>query len=101
VAGSGFGLGPGDAWTAFFAQARFIIDCQAVVTLRLIRIAGGGEVAARESVRMITEKMETFAGAQMAAALAMPRHGLHGAAAAAQRRYRRVVACNRRRLSGA
>lgn len=100
MAGSGFGLGPFDAWTAFSAQARFIIDCHAIIMLRLIRIAGGGEVAACESVRMITDKMETLAGAQAAAA-AMPRHGLHGAVVAAQRRYRRIVARNRRRPSAA
>lgn len=101
MANRGFGLGPLDAWAALFAQTRFMIDCQEVIALRLVRIAGGGEVGAREAVRMVTEKMETFAGAQMAAAAAMPRFGLPGAAAAAERRYRRTVSSNKRRLSGA
>jgi hypothetical protein len=100
VANRGFGLGPLDAWAAFSAQTRFVMDCQAVITLRVMRIAGGGEVGAREAVRMVTEKMETFAGAQMAAAAAIPRFGLPGAAAAAERRYRRTVSSNKRRLSG-
>ena len=49
---------------------------------------------------MVTEKMTTFAGAQIAAAAALPVHGWPGAAAAAERRYRRAVSGNRRRLSG-
>jgi len=100
VANRGFGLGPLDGWAALFAQTRFVMDCQTVIALRMMRIAGGGEVAAREAIRMVTEKMEAFAGAQMAAVAAMPRHGLPGAAAAAERRYRRTVSQNRRRLSG-
>ena len=93
-------FGPLDPWAAFSAQTRFILDCHAVVALRMLRIAGGGEVAARESMRMVTEKMTTFAGAQFAAAAALPVHGWPGAAAAAERRYRRAVSGNRRRLSG-
>jgi hypothetical protein len=100
VASRGFGLGPLDPWAALSAHTRFIMDCQVVITLRLMRIAGGGDVGAREAVRMIAEKVETFAGAQMAAAAAIPRFGLPGAAAAAERRYRRTVSRNRRRLSG-
>ena len=61
MANRGLGLGPFDAWTALFAQTRFAIDCQAVITMRMMRMAGGGEVAVREAVRMVTEKMETFA----------------------------------------
>lgn len=99
MASRGFGLGPLDPWAALFAQTRFILDCHAVVALRMVRLAGGGEVAAREAVRMVTEKLETFAGANLAAVAAMPRHGLPGAAAAAERKYRRTVSRNRRRLS--
>ena len=36
----------------------------------------------------------------MAAVAAMPRHGLHGAATAAEQHYRRTVSRNRRRLWG-
>lgn len=99
MANRGSGLAPLDGWAALFAQTRFVMDCQAVIALRLMRLAGGGEVAAREAVRMVTEKMETFAGAQIAAVAAIPRHGLPGAAAAAELRYRRTVSQNRRRLS--
>lgn len=100
MAGRGLGLGPLDPWAALFAHTRFVLDCQAVVALRMMRLAGGGEVATREAMRMVTEKLETFAGAHLAAVAAMPRHGLPGAAAAAERRYRQAVSRNRRRLSG-
>jgi hypothetical protein len=65
--------------------------------LRMFRLAGGGEIAARESVRMVTEKMIAFTGAQMDAAAAT---SVAGATAAVERHYRRAVARNRRRLSG-
>ncbi len=95
------GIGAGfDAWAAVLSQTRFVMDCQAVIALRMIRLAGGGEPAAREAVRMITEKMEAYTGAQQDALAAMPRHGLQGAVTAAERRYRRAVSRNRRRLSG-
>jgi hypothetical protein len=93
-------FGPLNPWATFSDQTRFILDCQAVVALRMLRLAGGGHIAASESVRMVTEKMTTFAGAQIAAAAALPVHGWPGAAAAAERRYRRAVSGNRRRLSG-
>jgi hypothetical protein len=48
---------------------------------------------------MVSEKAFTFAGAQLAAAAAMPRYGLPGAALAVEKRYRRAVSRNRRRLS--
>lgn len=100
MANRGFGSGSLDGWAALFAQTRFFIDCQTVIALRMVRMAGGGEGAAREAVRMVTEKMDTFASAQIAAVAAMPRHGLQGAATAAEQHYRRTVSRNRRRLSG-
>jgi hypothetical protein len=93
-------LGALDPWAALAAQLRFMLDCQAVIGLRLLRLAEGGHVGAREARRMVSEKAFTFAGAQLAAAAAMPRYGLPGAALAVEQRYRRVVSKNRRRLSG-
>jgi len=81
------------------AQTRFLLDCQAVVALRMARLAGGGAPALTESVRMVSEKVATFAGAQFAAAAALPSQGWPGAAAAAEMRYRSAVSSNRRRLS--
>ncbi|HET7715540.1 MAG TPA: hypothetical protein VFK86_07915 [Bauldia sp.] len=88
-----------DPWAVITAQTRFLLDCQAVVTLRMLRLADGDHGAAREAVRMVTEKATVLAGAQLAAAAALPRYGLAGAAAAVDRRYRRAVSQNRRRLS--
>jgi hypothetical protein len=77
-----------------------MLDCQAVVMLRMLRLAEGGRIATRESARMVTEKLAAVVGAQIDAAAALPRGGLDGATAAMERHYRRAVARNRRRLSG-
>lgn len=87
------------AWSDLARQAAFVIDCQYVVSLRMMKIAAGGPAAASEATRMVAEKFSTFADAQWDAAAAFPAGGLAGATAAAQRRYRRRVAANRRRLS--
>lgn len=92
-------MGVLDPWAALIDQTRFILDCHAVIALRMLRFVDGGPLAAREAVRMVAEKAATLAGAQLAAAAAMPRSGLPGAALAAERRYRRAVSRNRRRLS--
>ncbi|MCB1498395.1 MAG: hypothetical protein KDK07_01175 [Bauldia sp.] len=88
-----------DVIDAFDRQARFVLDCQAVVALRMARLAGGGASAASESMRMVSEKVVTFADAQIAAAAALPIEGWPGAAAAAATRYRKAVSGNRRRLT--
>jgi len=90
---------PETAWSQFARQAAFVADCQLVISLRMLRLAAGGPAAAGEATRMVAEKFSTFADAQWDAAAALPRGGLAGATAAAQRRYRRRVAANRRRLS--
>lgn len=99
MTGRGPRFGLLDPWAALIDQTRFILDCHAVVALRMLRFADGGDLAAREAVRMVTEKGATLVGAQLAAAAAMPRYGLPGAAVAVERRYRRAVSRNRRRLS--
>ena len=86
-------------WNGFAQNAMFLMDCQIVISLRLMKIAAGGPAAAGEVTRMVVEKFSTFADAQWDAAAAFPAGGLAGATAAAQRRYRRRVAANRRRLS--
>ena len=76
----------------------FLLDCQAVVALRLLRLSNGGDDAAREASRMVSEKVHAFAAAQIDAVAGFQRSGLPGASAAVVRRYRRAVAGNRRRL---
>jgi hypothetical protein len=95
-----FGFGPfADLIVVLDAQTRFLLDCQVVVALRMVRLAGGGAPAVTESMRMVSEKVATFAGAQMAAAAVLSSQGWPGAAAAAEMRYRSAVSSNRRRLT--
>jgi hypothetical protein len=76
-----------------------LLDCQAVIAFRLLRLAGGGTVAAREASRMVAEKFETAFEAQTAACAAFvagqPALALDRATAA----YRRRINANRRRLT--
>jgi hypothetical protein len=51
--------------------ARFSLDVQTVVAMRLMKIAAGGPDAGREFTRMVAEKFETTVAAQTAGALAL------------------------------
>ena len=77
----------------------FLLDCETVIGLRLLRIAGGGGLAVRETSRMIGEKFETACEAQFAACAAIaagePARAFDRAASA----YQRWVKANRRRLT--
>jgi hypothetical protein len=77
----------------------FLLDCEAVIGLRLFRLAGGGSRALREAQRMVGEKFEAALEAQMAACAAVvagePALALDRAALTYQRRVR----ANRRRLT--
>lgn len=86
----------------WFDALRFIAETQEVVALRLMRIAAGGPNAAQETRRMISEKLEAFALAEIAAADALM-HGstLDVAAARAFAPVRRRVHANSRRLTRA
>jgi hypothetical protein len=77
----------------------FLLDCETVIGLRLLRITAGGGLALRETSRMIGEKFETAVEAQLAACAAIasgePARAFDRAAGA----YRRRVRANRRRLT--
>jgi hypothetical protein len=85
--------------TPWFDAFRFAAEAQGVVAMRLMRIAAGGPKAAKEAHRMISEKLEAFALAEIAAADAIV-HGssLDVAAARAFAPLRRRVHANSRRL---
>jgi hypothetical protein len=51
--------------------AQFSLDVQAVIAMRLIKIAAGGRGSGTECTRMVMEKFETVAAAQSAGALAL------------------------------
>ena len=81
-----------DAW-------RLGLEASAVIGLRTLRIAQGGEAARVEAERMVSEKLE--AGIALQALAASGGLGLTPARASARTlaHYRRKVSANRRRLS--
>jgi hypothetical protein len=86
-------------WLAYFQLAQAAWDANAVVAMRLTRLASGGALAQREAQRMVMEKGLTFAQAQMAAATKMMLGaGVAGATKSASDIYRRKLRSNRRRL---
>jgi hypothetical protein len=87
-------------WSAYFATARTAWDAYTVITLRLMRLAGGGALAQREANLMVAEKVKAGVQAQAAAASAMMAgKSVRSAAKASARVYRRKVSANRRRLT--
>jgi hypothetical protein len=84
--------------------ASFNMDVQRVMTLRIMRLASGGPLAATEAQRMISEKVAAFGEAQVAIVTAFAtgrlatESGLYAATAEAYGPYRRCVRANRLRL---
>lgn len=86
-------------WLAYFRLAQIGWDANAVIALRLIRLASGGALAQREAQRMIVEKAIAMAQAQTAAAAkVLMGGGMTAATKSASDVYRRKVRANRRRL---
>jgi hypothetical protein len=87
-------------WTYSLALTRFALEAQTVIALRLARLAAGGALAQREAGRMVAEKGEALAEAQLVAAAALASgRGPGMAATRAFGTYKRAVSKNRRRLS--
>jgi len=84
---------------AWFEAARFGADIQNVIALRMLRLAGGGPLAATEARRMISEKVFAFGEAQVRI-LSSLASGQSVDVAKAYAPYRRRVRANRRRLGG-
>lgn len=87
-------------WTYCIDLVRLGLEAQAVIGLRMMRLAAGGTLASREAQRMIVEKSAAAVAAQMAAAAALA--GGRGPGAAATRAlgtYKRAVTRNRQRLT--
>jgi hypothetical protein len=51
--------------------AQFSLDAQAVIAMRLMKIAGGDRDGGAERARMVVEKFEAVVAAQTAGALAL------------------------------
>ena len=83
--------------TAWLDAVRLALDMQRVIAARMLRLAAGGPLAARETQRMMTEKMLALGEAQVAAAAsAITGKRVRDVSAP----YRRRVRANRRRLGG-
>jgi len=88
-----------DVFDAWHEAARFCADVHHVITLRTIRLASGGPLAATEAWQMVSEKVSAFEEAQAAIVSALTVGGSFNATRdAAYAPYRRCVRANRDRL---
>jgi hypothetical protein len=80
--------------------AKFNLEIQSVVSMRLMKIAAGGAEAAAEYVRMIHEKSTAAVAAQSAGSLALAKgRSMKAAAKAAMVPVKKKVRANHKRLS--
>ncbi len=87
-------------WHNYMQLTRTGWDANAVVAMRMMRIASGGAIAQREMQRMIIEKGFAIAQAQaVAAAKIMTGGSAAAASASASRVFHRKVRANKRRLA--
>jgi len=87
-------------WRHWIDAGRFAMDTQAVIALRVMKIASGGPLATAEAQRMVTEKVAALAVAQMTGGLALASgQSLDVATRRAISSVHRSVRANRRRLS--
>jgi hypothetical protein len=87
-------------WRHWIDAGRFALDTQAVIALRLVKIASGGPLATAEAQRMITEKIAALAVAQVTGGLALATgQSFDAATRGAMSSVHRSVRANRRRLS--
>ena len=81
-----------DPWSLWWKTARLTLDAQAVVALRIMKAARGGEAAHRENQLMVAEKIAALPRAAFDLATGVPPGRVIG-------RLGREVRANRRRLS--
>ena len=81
--------------------AKFNLEVQSVISMRLMKIATGGVEAVAECMRMIQEKSAAAAAAQTAGSLALAKgRSIKAATKAAMVPVKKKVSANRKRLSG-
>lgn len=78
---------------------RLWYESSQVIALRSMRMIGGGAIAQREAVRMVSEKWETAALLGMSAAAGQAGNTPEAAMRGAMQRYKAKVSANRRRLT--
>ena len=80
--------------------AKFNLEIQSVVSMRLMKISAGGAEAVAEYVRMVQEKSNAAAAAQTAGSLALAKgRSIKAATKAAMVPVKKKVRANRKRLS--
>jgi len=86
-------------WSLAVDTATMVADAQSVIGMRLMRLAGGGELARSEAGRMVLEKQLALAEAQVAMAAAFAKGTAHDAPRDILDNYSRRVRANHKRLS--
>jgi hypothetical protein len=86
-------------WRQWIDAGRFALDTQAVIALRVMKIASGGPLATAEAQRMVTEKVAALAFAQTGGLALATGQSLDIATMRAMSSVHRSVRANRRRLS--
>ena len=89
------------AWFVLSSQAALVgFEAQAVMALRLVRLAGGGATARSEASRMYTEKVQALGEAQNTASIEAIKGGSgHHVAKKVLGVYKKRVRRNQRRLT--
>jgi hypothetical protein len=88
-----------NALNTWIEAAHFGADVQRVMSLRMMRLASGGPLAATEARKMVSEKVVAFVEAHGALMTALATGSSFNAAAVrAYAPYRRCVRANSRRL---
>jgi hypothetical protein len=91
-----------EAFNSWIESVRFACEVQGVISMRLMKLAEGGPDAAVEADRMIAEKLDAFADAEVALLKALAQG--EGIVAAVERAYlpvRERVSANSHRLASA
>jgi hypothetical protein len=85
--------------STWFEAARFGMEAQLVMALRMMRLASGGPLAEAEARQMISEKVSAFEESQVAIVTALATGGgFYAATVGAYAPYQRRVRVNRVRL---
>ncbi|MDD2861612.1 MAG: hypothetical protein PHI71_11170 [Acidiphilium sp.] len=90
-------MNPTYGFNLMWQTTRMTMDAQAVIAMRLVKIAAGGAAGQAEAHLMISEKMRALGQSHAIALRAIG--SADGGAARITKLYQRKLAANRRRLS--
>jgi hypothetical protein len=90
-------MNPAYGLNLMWQSTRMMLDAQAIIALRLAKIASGGAAGQAEASLMVNEKLRALGESQMIALRALGT--ADGGAARITRLYQRKLAANRKRLT--